>query len=104
MPIFKITCGHRDEDTQNRLFEKGKSKFRYPKSKHNKLPSEAFDVACIVNGVITWNRNQYIYLTGKAKVLAIQFGINLRWGSEQDEQILSDQEFQNLIHFEIILK
>jgi len=39
-----IICGHRGEMEQNAAFDRGNSKLRYPKSKHNKMPSLAVDV------------------------------------------------------------
>ena len=39
-----IVCGHRGEEEQNRAFDLGHSKLRYPKSKHNKKPSLAVGV------------------------------------------------------------
>jgi len=40
---FTIICGHRGEMEQNAAYDLGNSKLRYPKSKHNKIPSLAFD-------------------------------------------------------------
>lgn len=37
--------GHRDEDRQNKLFEEGKTKVKWPDSKHNTSPSKASDSA-----------------------------------------------------------
>lgn len=39
-----IICGHRGEMEQNAAYDRGHSKLRYPKSKHNKMPSLAVDV------------------------------------------------------------
>ena len=39
-----IICGQRGEEEQNTAFDRGHSKLRYPKSKHNKQPSLAVDV------------------------------------------------------------
>jgi peptidoglycan LD-endopeptidase CwlK len=39
-----ILYGHRDKNTQNSLYNDGKSKLKYPQSKHNALPSEAVDL------------------------------------------------------------
>jgi peptidoglycan LD-endopeptidase CwlK len=40
-----VLCGHRGEQEQNAAFINGKSKLRWPNSKHNKKPSLAMDVA-----------------------------------------------------------
>jgi peptidoglycan LD-endopeptidase CwlK len=40
---FTVICGYRGEHEQNKAYDDGFSKLRYPNSKHNKQPSEAFD-------------------------------------------------------------
>jgi peptidoglycan L-alanyl-D-glutamate endopeptidase CwlK len=40
-----ILCGYRTKQEQNNAFNKGRSKLKYPHSKHNKYPSKAVDVA-----------------------------------------------------------
>ena len=42
---FTVLCGHRAEDEQNRVYNEGKSKLQWPKSKHNSKPSIAIDLA-----------------------------------------------------------
>lgn len=42
---FTVLCGHRGEQEQNEAFGRGNSKLRWPKSKHNKKPSRAMDLA-----------------------------------------------------------
>ena len=39
-----VLCGHRGELEQNQAFKDGKSKVKYPDSKHNTFPSLAVDV------------------------------------------------------------
>lgn len=39
-----VICGHRGEKAQNEAYDKGFSKLKYPKSKHNAIPSMAADV------------------------------------------------------------
>ena len=41
---FSVICGHRTEEEQNEAYRKGYSKLKYPRSKHNKIPSMAVDV------------------------------------------------------------
>jgi peptidoglycan L-alanyl-D-glutamate endopeptidase CwlK len=40
---FSVISGGRGEKEQNLLYEKGYSKLKYPHSKHNTIPSHAFD-------------------------------------------------------------
>jgi peptidoglycan L-alanyl-D-glutamate endopeptidase CwlK len=46
-PEFDVTvlCGYRGEEEQNRLYKEGKSQLKYPHGKHDKMPSEAIDLA-----------------------------------------------------------
>ena len=37
--------GHRGKTKQNAAYDKGNSKLKYPKGKHNRIPSIAVDVA-----------------------------------------------------------
>ena len=40
---FAIICGHRNEAEQNAAFAAGRSKVKYPYSKHNANPARAYD-------------------------------------------------------------
>ncbi len=40
-----VLCGYRGEEDQNKAFQEGKSKLKFPMSKHNKKPSLAVDLA-----------------------------------------------------------
>jgi peptidoglycan LD-endopeptidase CwlK len=40
---FTVITGYRDEEAQNMAFKGGYSKAKYPQSKHNRQPSDAFD-------------------------------------------------------------
>ena len=48
---LSIIEGHRGEQRQNELHEKGASQLRWPSSKHNTQPSEAVDVAPYIGGI-----------------------------------------------------
>ena len=66
-----IVCGERNEHDQNKAFDKGFSKVKYPNSKHNSTPSMAVDA---VPYPIDWsdtNRMKYFagYVMGIAKML-----------------------------------
>jgi hypothetical protein len=41
---FSIICGHRGKEEQNAAYARGDSQLRYPRSKHNLLPSLAVDI------------------------------------------------------------
>ena len=95
-----VIIGHRGEKDQNKAFDEGKSKVRYPEGKHNSNPSTAVDVAPYP---IDWeDRERFIYFAGFVKGIASEMGIPLRWGGDWDNDTqLSDNKFDDLVHFEL---
>ena len=103
---FAILEGHRDKKRQNQLYNDGKSKTLWPISKHNRLASEAFDVAPIINGQVSWKAPHHIYLAGIMLTIGeTLLGLRIRWGGnwDQDLEPITDQDFQDLGHYEIFL-
>lgn len=102
---FCVIEGHRNEKRQNWLFEMNKSQKRFPHSKHNKKPSEAVDIAPWVNGKISWYAPYFHVLSGVILAAAKLRGVEIRWGGNwnRDLEPLTDQTFQDLGHFEVIL-
>ena len=102
--VKKFDCtileGHRSKDRQNKLFDEGKSKLKYPKGKHNSLPSKAVDVA---PSPIDWNdRERFTYFAGYVLGIAYQMGLKIRWGGDWDmDTQVKDNNFDDLPHFEI---
>jgi len=88
-----ILCGHRGEDDQNRAFRNGKSKLKYPKSKHNKNPSLAVDVAPC-NPVDWKNIERFKKLSEIIFASAKKVGVNLIWGGNW-------KNFPDYAHWEI---
>lgn len=102
---FAVIEGHRNKQRQNRLFEAGKSKVSFPFSKHNDLPSLAFDAAPVIEGKISWDPRHCTYLAGVMLTVAHELlGITVRWGGNWDQDIepITDQDFQDLVHYEIV--
>ncbi|MBU0847348.1 M15 family metallopeptidase [Patescibacteria group bacterium] len=105
---FTIICGHRGEKKQNEAFNKGASKLKFPKSKHNKMPSLAVDIAPFIGGKISWKTDHCKFLASLfmeiAKKLKEQEKITsiIRWGGDWDmDGDTSDNRFNDLVHFEI---
>ena len=92
--------GHRGEEKQNKYFNEGKSKLKYPKGRHNKKPSNAVDV---VPYPVDWNdREQMTYFAGFVKGVAYKMGIPIRWGGDwNNNNDLKDNNFDDLPHFEL---
>ena len=91
---------HRGEEKQNKYFNEGKSKLKYPKGRHNKKPSNAVDV---VPYPVDWNdREQMTYFAGFVKGVAYKMGIPIRWGGDwNNNNDLKDNNFDDLPHFEL---
>jgi len=95
-----ILEGHRDKDRQNKLYEEGKTKVKYPNGRHNRQPSSAVDVTPYP---VDWkDRERQTLFAGFVIGVASQMNINLRWGGDwdQDFQVL-DNRFDDFPHFEL---
>jgi peptidoglycan L-alanyl-D-glutamate endopeptidase CwlK len=96
----KVTYGYRGEEEQEKAFLNGKSKVRWPNSKHNLYPSRAIDIAPVP---IDWSDiRRFYYFGGYAVRVAYNLGINIRWGGDWDGDFqVKDQNFNDLVHFEL---
>ena len=92
--------GHRDERTQDRLFEEGKTKVQYPMGRHNSNPSRAVDV---VPYPVDWNdRERFHLFAGFVLGIARSMGIKLRWGGDWNMNFeVDDNKFDDFPHFEL---
>lgn len=102
-----IIEGFRNEADQNKAFDSGKSKLKWPNGKHNKSPSMAVDVAPYP---IDWSNNKRLYwfggyVLGVAQMLKSQGKIthSVRYGGDWDsDKNINDQAFNDLVHFELV--
>lgn len=102
-----VICGHRGEAEQNKAFSEGCSKLKFPKSKHNQIPSNAIDVAPYP--IDFKDKERIIYFAGQVMGIATllkERGIidhNIKWGGDWDRDTnLKNNKFADLVHFEII--
>lgn len=98
-----VTEGHRNEEDQNRYFNEEKSRVKYPNSKHNSNPSKAVDIAPYVNGKLSYDQRHCCHMAGIILGIAASLGVKLRWGGnwDMDGEPVTDQDFQDLVHFEL---
>ena len=92
--------GHRSKDRQNKLYEEGKTKVKYPNGRHNRQPSSAVDVTPYP---VDWkDRERQTLFAGFVIGVANQMGINIRWGGDwdQDFQVVNNR-FDDFPHFEL---
>ena len=92
--------GHRGQSKQDKYYEEGKSKVKYPSGRHNKLPSMAVDVAPYP---IDWDDREMFHLfAGFVLGIAKSMGINLRWGGDWNQNwFVDDNKFDDFPHFEL---
>ncbi len=95
-----VLCGHRNEADQNEAYDTGRSKLKFPESKHNGLPSRAVD---IVPYPVDWNnRKRFYHFAGYVQAIADELCIGIRWGGDWDrDKDFDDQTFNDLPHFEL---
>lgn len=95
-----ILVGTRTEQEQNEAYEQGRSKLKWPQSKHNTFPSKAVDVAPYP---IDWEDTQrFNYFAGVVMGIAASKGIKIRWGGDWDRDTnLKNNKFNDLPHFEL---
>ena len=75
-----IIEGHRSREKQNRMVEEGKSKAKWPRSKHNTLPSKAVDV---MPYPIDWNDMERLQeFASIVKKTAKRMNIKIKWGGD----------------------
>ena len=74
-----ITCGHRNQEEQEKAFNDGTSKAHYGQSKHNSLPSKAVDICPYP---INWSKKDVRWhkMVALAYDTARELGINIRCG------------------------
>ena len=96
----KVLCGHRGEKDQNEAYEKGNSNAKYPKGKHNSIPSNAIDV---MRYPLDWDGlERQTLFAGFVLGLAKSMGVNLIWGCDWDGDFeTSDTGLKDYPHFEI---
>lgn len=101
---ISVVCGRRDEEEQNKMFDEGKSKLRWPNGNHN-----AVDLAELVKAVdiVPWPE-QYsdpmtmIHVAGIVLGVAAEMNIPITWGGDWNgNEDLNDQNFIDLWHFEL---
>lgn len=96
-----VVCGYRGEDEQNKAFDAGFSKLKYPLSNHNKQPSTAVDV---VPYPVDWKdidrfKRFGYFVLGCAHGL----GIPVKWGADWNMDLdMSNESFLDFPHFEIV--
>jgi peptidoglycan LD-endopeptidase CwlK len=98
-----ILEGHRAQAAQDAAFAAGRSKVKWPHGNHNQSPSRAVDAAPLP---IDWkDRERFCLFAGIVLGIAAHTGLALRWGGDWDRDFqCSDNQFDDLVHFELMEK
>ena len=98
-----VPCGHRGKDDQNKAFDEGRSKVKYPKGRHNSYPSRAVDVYPYPINMKNFDRMNHF--AGFVLGIARSMGYKLTWGRDwRSDWFLNDKNkttFKDYPHFEI---
>jgi peptidoglycan L-alanyl-D-glutamate endopeptidase CwlK len=100
-----IICGHRGEAEQTLAYTTKKSKTPWPRSKHNKLPSLAFDFRpSPFPSAEHWkDAIRFGRIAGGILLAASIEKVPVRWGGDWDQDGQSiDETFLDLGHVELI--
>lgn len=95
-----ILEGHRGAERQNKFYNEGKSKVKFPDGRHNRNPSKAVDVTPYP---VDWkDRERQTLFAGFVLGIARGMGIHLRWGGDWDQDFhVMDNRFDDFPHFEV---
>ena len=110
-----VSCGHRNEEDQEKAVDQGFSKVNFPDGKHNALPSNAIDV---LPWPVDWNELSRFYwfagwVLAKAEILRNvgEISHKIRWGGNWDgfkngvidfSYNRSPKVLNDLPHFELV--
>lgn len=100
---FGISEGKRTQEEQDALYFAGKSKLKYPESKHNSNPSMAFDYFVLPKGKVDWNdKSAWYMMVGMFRAAAAELEIKIRCGADWDGDFTAkDQTFHDMPHIEL---
>ncbi len=99
-----ILKGHRPRAEQDDAFNSGNSKLRWPRGKHNAVPSLALDVQTYPRPPFEGDlRAEQFYLLGLYVGIGAEMGIELVTGADWDDDgEISDNGWDDLFHVEIV--
>jgi len=100
--------GHRNQVEQDKDFEEGKTKLKWPNGKHNATPSNAVDIAPCPLDFSDTQRFHYFagFVMGTAQRLKDEGKVthSLRWGGDWNRNWeVKDENFRDLCHYELMV-
>ena len=109
-----VVCGHRGQAEQDYAYMTGKSKVKFPNSKHNGYPSMAVDLVSYEKSGVDWGDRQAIYLAGWVMGIAARLysegkmqhkvRCGLDWNMDNDiDDTIRLKQLWDPGHFELLL-
>lgn len=89
-------------DAQNKAFNSGKSRNRWPTSKHNAFPSNAVDIVPYPHGYEA-SFKAFFELSTYILASASEQGVPLKWGGHWKNYTGQGENDRDWAHFEIML-
>lgn len=104
---IKILEGNRPKTVQDRYYEEGRTKVKWPHGTHNLKPSGAVDAVPFDSNAtpnINWeDRERFSFMAGIIIGVGLMMGISIRWGGDWNRDgELDDNKFDDLPHFELL--
>ena len=96
---FSVIWTHRGMEDQNTAFNNGESQLRWPTSKHNALPAQAFDIVPYPGGYDATNEEFYEMAT-YIYAAATKYGVPIRWGGHWKNYTGRGEYDRDWAHFE----
>ena len=96
---FTVVWGHRDMEEQNRAYNDGHSRNRWPTSKHNSYPARAFDIVPYPQGYDA-TYAQFFELATYILASASALGVRLEWGGHWKNYTGKGSNDRDWAHFE----
>ncbi len=96
---FSVIWGFRGEKSQNRAFRSGNSRNRWPTSRHNKQPSNAFDIVPYPGGYEA-SYEEFYEMATYVLAAASMLGVKLKWGGHWKNYTGKGDNDRDWAHFQ----
>jgi hypothetical protein len=96
---FSVVRGHREKAKQNAANDAGRSKLRWPNSRHNSIPSEAVDIIPYPTGYA--DLDKFYELATYMFAAASKLGVALEWGGHWKNYTGKGDNDRDWAHWEI---
>jgi len=102
---YSLICGHRGEADQTAALASGTSRIAWPRGKHNRVPSHAFDFRPYPfdAALKDWSDiARFARVWGHIEAVSVRLSIRLRWGGDFDGDQRSNDDGWDWGHVELV--